>query len=135
MTNQTQAGVSAPLGDPAGMSDPFCPNAPTDNKTGCYVVPKDIIREGVYYFYISSWSYGTPFGKQKISDRYSLIVGCAWDSNYPMTMTDNPSFNNDFAITVGEASLVNLYTYHLPEVTDVARRAYCDHLSHTITNI
>ena len=63
MTNQTYAGVSAPSGDPAGMSDPICPNAPTNNKTGCYVVPKDISREGVYYFYISSWSYGTPFGK------------------------------------------------------------------------
>lgn len=102
MTNQTFAGVSAPSGDPAGMDDPVCPNAPTDNKTGCYVRPKNIDREGVYYFYISSWSYGTPFGKQKISNRYSLVVGCAWDYNgYQMTMTNSPSFVTDFSITVG----------------------------------
>ena len=64
MTNQTEAGAAITGSHPTGMDDPVCPNSPaTNNKTSCYVVPKDITREGVYYFKISAWSYGTPFGK------------------------------------------------------------------------
>ena len=136
MTNQTDTGAAISGSHPTGMDDPVCLNSPaTSNSTDCYVKPKDISREGVYYFKISAWSYGTPFGKQKISDRYQLIVGCSWDTDHPMEMTNDASFINSFAITVGDPNLDNLYTYHLPYVTDVSRRSYCAHLSHEITNI
>ena len=103
--------------------------APVDIGGTLYVIPTNIAVEADYEFYIWVTSHGDAYGREMISSKFTLIVGCTSS----VTVTKNPSFiTATINLFVGDA-LTNVYQFYEPTI-DI-RSTYCKMFQHDITNI